>query len=83
MSLSGVLLVNAGQPSEFVPLADWQREKLRFDRLVRIPFFRNYLLRKVSVLITVDRSVMVIAAGYDTLELVSAPCAPGEDRAAA
>ena len=47
MSNNGAMLVREGQPTEFVPLAVWQREKTFFDHLIRIPFFRHYLVRKV------------------------------------
>jgi hypothetical protein len=48
MSVSGVLLVSTHKPTQFVPLHQFQRERAIFTHLVRIPFFKNYIKRKVS-----------------------------------
>lgn len=46
MSNSGLVHVQPGCPSEFIPLGDWMRQSTLFNILRSIPFYRNYLPAK-------------------------------------
>eukprot|EP00968_Pinguiococcus_pyrenoidosus_P011503 scaffold926_cov248-Pinguiococcus_pyrenoidosus.AAC.16 len=46
MSPSGLVHIQAGEPSEFVPLADWMRQSTLFNMLRSMRFFRVYLHTK-------------------------------------
>lgn len=48
ISAAGVVHIHPGQPSQFIPLADWWRRASMYNTLRMIPFFRNYLTAKVQ-----------------------------------
>ncbi|KAK2146293.1 hypothetical protein LSH36_618g01067, partial [Paralvinella palmiformis] len=48
-STFGVLHVFPRQPSENLSLAAWQREAVIFSTIIKIPFFKYYLLRRMFV----------------------------------
>jgi len=46
MSASGVVRIQPGMPSEFIPLGEWMRQSTLFNVLTSIPYFRFYLVAK-------------------------------------
>ena len=46
MSAEGVVHVQAGQPSEFIPLAEWMRHSTLYNVVSSIRFFRMFLAAK-------------------------------------
>eukprot|EP00736_Rhodelphis_marinus_P004047 Rmarinus@m.11564 len=46
MSASGLVNVKPGQPTEFIPLAEWMRQSSMFNNLTSIRFFKHYIVAK-------------------------------------
>jgi len=46
MSSEGLVHMEPGHPSEFIPLTQWMRDAACFNMLTSIPYFRNYLRNK-------------------------------------
>jgi dynein heavy chain len=46
MSATGVMMVHNGEQAEFTPLAKWARDKMMFDLVSKIDYFKNYLTRR-------------------------------------